>query len=162
MSFLHLVLRIIFCWRRNADQRKDGPTVSSDGRSAAESSVHGIDSTVTPEKLTPDRLETIVLGGQPDEPLEYGCHISFIGGPLDGYSQDVPIPLTALAATLAVPVNPIRLAAFHGDTHDAGDDDADHPTSVAFYQLDKLHSSLPRYLFLGAARPQDTRAIWTR
>lgn len=158
MSFLHLVFRIIFCWRRNVASQQDHTKSSC---SEAEYSAQQATSAVNFEKLATDRLETIVLGGQPDESLEYGCHIAFVGGPLDGYSQRVPIPRKSLAATLAVPVNPLRLAAFHGDTRSL-DDDADHPTSVAFYQLEKLHELLPRYLFLGAARPQDTRAIWTR
>lgn len=92
----------------------------------------------------------------------YLCQIEFIGGPLDGYVERVPISRDQLAAAVAIPIDPFRLTALlEGDTPICGK--VRHPTSVALYEIKFEHSetSRYRYRFQRSFRLDDLRRIRT-
>jgi hypothetical protein len=107
-----------------------------------------------PLPLFPDRtLETeSVATGTTSPSIMSGIAqfrlVEFIGGPLDGYREN--LRPEDLAETFAIPVTAFALAALAGSKVVGQRRD---PTSVAVYELDSTLDSPVRYFFLGAAAP---------
>ena len=87
------------------------------------------------------------------------CFVEFIGGPLDGHMEGLPVSPEELAVTIAIPVSPVCLGKLSGKLPPIIGAIV-KPTSVAFYERDIECLIPPRFLFVGAARVDNVRALW--
>jgi hypothetical protein len=93
--------------------------------------------------------------------LDRKQHVSveFYGGPLDGRRETIPIAGAHPSEHIAIPISQDRLHVINGE-HPPHQLDLHTPTTVAFYELETRRNGRVRYLFLGAARAEDARAMW--
>jgi hypothetical protein len=101
-----------------------------------------------------DMVEAFTLGHCSDDSSLHHCQVEFIGGPLDGLTQRLPVAFEELAIVVAIPISPRGLAKLTGSAAElAGKPSL--PTTVAFYELDVEQLGPTRYLFLGATNRQE-------
>ncbi|MCA8995777.1 MAG: hypothetical protein KDA80_02300 [Planctomycetaceae bacterium] len=85
--------------------------------------------------------------------------VEFVGGPLDGYRENLAVPASDLAAMIVVPVSLQRLMVLYNSTGERDKPTADSPTTLAFYELHQAWEQAARYVFRGVRLAENASGL---